>query len=382
VNHIGSNHWWLPDLPAKDWLNFPSGDGNGNFVPTNHNRSTIQDPYAADIDRELFTDGWFVDTMPDLNQRNPRLATYLIQNSIWWVEYAGLSGIREDTYSYADKAFLSEWGRRIMQEYPQFNIVGEEWSPNPLIVSYWQAGKQNKDGYVSHTPAMLDFPLYDALLKSLAEPESWNSGWIRLYEMLSNDHVYADPFNLVIFEGNHDTARLFSVLGEDQDLFRMALSYLFTMRGIPQLFYGTELALTSPPQRDDGKVRADFPGGWAGDKVNAFTGVGLTDTQLMAQQLVSRLLNWRKTASAIHQGKLLHFAPDRGTYTYFRYNEQQTVMVVMNKQPHPVTLELARFRQVLPAKVQATEVLTGAKLQLKQQLTVPARGVLVLDITP
>jgi glycosidase len=382
VNHIGSNHWWLPDLPAKDWLNFPSGDGNGNFVPTNHNRSTIQDPYAADIDRELFTDGWFVDTMPDLNQRNPRLATYLIQNSIWWVEYAGLSGIREDTYSYADKAFLSEWGRRIMQEYPQFNIVGEEWSPNPLIVSYWQAGKQNKDGYVSHTPAMLDFPLYDALLKSLAEPESWNSGWIRLYEMLSNDHVYADPFNLVIFEGNHDTARLFSVLGEDQDLFRMALSYLFTMRGIPQLFYGTELALTSPPQRDDGKVRADFPGGWAGDKVNAFTGVGLTDTQRMAQQLVSRLLNWRKTASAIHQGKLLHFAPDRGTYTYFRYNEQQTVMVVMNKQPHPVTLELARFRQVLPAKVQATEVLTGAKLQLQQQLTVPARGVLILDITP
>ncbi|WP_423187761.1 glycoside hydrolase family 13 protein [Alishewanella sp. d11] len=380
VNHIGSNHWWMQDLPAKDWLNFPSGDGKGNFVPTNHNRSTIQDPYAADIDRTVFTDGWFVDTMPDLNQRNPRLATYLIQNSIWWVEYAGLSGIREDTYSYADKAFLSEWGRRIMQEYPNFNIVGEEWSPNPLIVSYWQAGKQNKDGYVSYTPSMLDFPLYDALLKALVEPENWNGGWIRLYEMLSNDHIYANPFNLVIFEGNHDTARLFSVLGEDQDLFRMALSYLFTMRGIPQLFYGTELAMTSPPHRDDGKVRADFPGGWAGDKVNAFTGAGLSDTQRMAQQLVSQLLNWRKTATAIHQGKLLHFAPDRGTYTYFRYNDQQTVMVVMNKQHDAVTLDLSRFRQVLPAGKTALEVLSGEKMQLDTQLSVPARGVLVLDI--
>lgn len=380
VNHIGSGHWWLQDLPAKDWLNFPKGDGNGNFVPTNHNRSTIQDPYAADVDRTLFTDGWFVDSMPDLNQRNPRLATYLIQNSIWWVEYAGLSGIREDTYSYADKAFLSEWGRRIMQEYPNFNIVGEEWSPNPLIVSYWQAGKQNKDGYVSHTPAMLDFPLYDALLKALAEPESWNSGWIRLYEMLSNDHVYADPFNLVIFEGNHDTARVFSILGEDENLLRMALGYLFTMRGIPQLFYGTELAMTSPAQRDDGKVRADFPGGWAGDKVNAFTGEGLTARQRNTQQWVSRLLNWRKTASAIHNGKLLHFAPDNGTYTYFRYNEQQTAMVVMNKQTEAVTLDLSRFRQVLPSGKTAVDVISGNNLKLGKQLSVPARGVLILDI--
>ncbi|MCF4008736.1 glycoside hydrolase family 13 protein [Rheinheimera sp. UJ63] len=380
VNHIGSKHWWLADLPAQDWLNFPSGDAKGRFVPTNHNRSTIQDPYAAAGDRQLFTDGWFVDSMPDLNQRQPQLATYLIQNSIWWVEYAGLSGIREDTYSYADKAFLSEWGRRIMQEYPHFNIVGEEWSPNPLIVSYWQAGKQNTDGYVSHTPAMLDFPLYDALLNALVEQESWNSGWIRLYEMLSNDHVYADPFNLVIFEGNHDTARLFSVLNEDMDLYRMALSYLVTMRGIPQLFYGTELAMTSPQQRDDGKVRADFPGGWAGDQVNAFTGKGLNTTQRQAQQLVKTLLNWRKTASAVHNGKLKHFAPDRGTYTYFRYNEQQTVMVVLNKQHEAVTLDLARFREVLATDKAATNVLTGNVVSLQQPLSIPARGSIILDI--
>ncbi|MEO3877764.1 glycoside hydrolase family 13 protein [Rheinheimera fenheensis] len=380
VNHIGHQHWWLNDLPDTNWLNNQDFLTGAAFVGTNHNRSTIQDPYASKVDTAQFTDGWFVDTMPDLNHRHPLLATYLIQNSIWWVEYANLSGIREDTYSYADKAFLTEWARRLMLEYPNFNIVGEEWSPNPLIVSYWQRGKLNKDGYVSHTPSMLDFPLYDALLKALTTEESWNSGWIGLYEMPSNDHVYADPFNLVIFEGNHDTARIFSLLDEDMDLYRMAISYLATMRGIPQLFYGTEIAMQSPKVRDDGKVRADFPGGWAGDKVNAFTGQSLNATQQSAQQLVKTLLNWRKSASAIHSGKLLHFAPDNGTYTYFRYNDKQTVMVVMNKQPQPVTLNLARFNEVLPQGKTATEVISGKTIKLDKQLTVPARGTLVLDI--
>jgi glycosidase len=380
LNHIGHQHWWLSDLPDDNWLNKQDILQGAPFVGTNHSRSTIQDPYASKADTELFTDGWFVDTMPDLNQRHPLLATYLIQNSIWWVEYANLAGIREDTYSYADKQFLSEWARRIMLEYPDFNIVGEEWSPNPLIVSYWQRGKQNKDGYVSHTPAMLDFPLYDALLKALTTAEDWNSGWIGLYEMLSNDHVYADPFNLVIFEGNHDAARLFSVLDEDFNLYRMAVSYLLTMRGIPQMFYGTEIAMTSPKVRDDGKVRADFPGGWAGDKVNAFTGKGLNATQKNAQQLVKTLLNWRKTATAIHNGKLMHFAPDNGTYTFFRYNDTQTVMVVMNKQAKAVTLDLARFSEVLPQGKTAIEVITGKSIKLDKQLTVPARGTLVLDI--
>ena len=374
LNHIGNEHWWLKDLPDNNWLNNQSFLSGTAFIGTNHNRSTVQDPYASKIDSAQFTDGWFVDSMPDLNQRHPLLAAYLIQNSIWWVEYANLSGIREDTYSYADKQFLSKWARRLMLEYPQFNIVGEEWSPNPLIVSYWQRGKQNKDGYVSHTPAMLDFPLYDAMLKALTDDESWNGGWIGLYEMLSNDHIYADPFNLVTFEGNHDTARIFSLLNEDMDLYRMAISYLLTMRGIPQMFYGTEIAMTSPKQRDDGKVRADFPGGWAGDKVNAFTGKGLNTTQKTAQQLVKTLLNWRKTASAIHSGKLMHFAPDNGTYTYFRYNDKQTVMVVMNKQHQPVTLDLARFNEVLPPAKTATEVISA------KRITVPARGTLVLDI--
>ena len=380
LNHIGNEHWWLKDVPDENWLNNQSFLSGKPFIGTNHSRSTVQDPYASKIDSAQFTDGWFVDTMPDLNQRHPLLATYLIQNSIWWVEYANLSGIREDTYSYADKAFLSEWARRLMLEYPHFNIVGEEWSPNPLIVSYWQAGKKNKDGYVSHTPSMLDFPLYDAMLKALTIDESWNGGWIGLYEMLSNDHIYANPFNLVTFEGNHDTARIFSLLNEDINLYRMAISYLLTMRGIPQMFYGTEIAMQSPKFRDDGKVRADFPGGWAGDTVNAFTGKGLNATQKSAQQLVKTLLNWRKTATAIHSGKLMHFAPDNGTYTYFRYNDKQTVMVVMNKQSEPVTLDLVRFSEVLPQGKTANDVISGKTIKLDKQLTVPARGTLVLDI--
>ncbi len=380
VNHIGSGHWWMGDLPAADWLNFPRAADRGDFVATNHNRSTIQDPYASAVDRRRFTDGWFVETMPDLNQRQPQLATYLIQNSIWWIEYAGLSGIREDTYSYVDRDFLSEWGRRIMQEYPNFNIVGEEWSPNPLIVAYWQAGKQNHDGYVSHTPSMLDFPLRDALLRALTEPEDWNSGWIRLYEMLGNDHVYADPFQLVTFEGNHDTPRLFAVLDQDFDLYRMALTFLLTVRGIPQLFYGTELAMAGPAHRDDGRIRADFPGGWPDDEVNAFSGRGLSERQQAAMALTRTLLTWRKTASAVHSGRLMHFAPDRGSYTLVRADDRHTVMAVFNKSRDAVTLDLDRFAEVLEPGGRARSVLDGDAFTLGATLTVPGRGTVLLDI--
>lgn len=379
VNHIGDQHPWMQDPPAADWINFPQGDALGRFVPTNHNRSTIQDPYASDYDSKRFTDGWFVPSMPDLNQRNPQLANYLIQNSIWWIEFAGLSGIREDTYSYADKSFLTEWGRRIMLEYPHFNIVGEEWSTNPLIVSYWQRRKQNHDGYVSHTPSMLDFPLYDALLKGLVEPEGWNSGWIRLYEALGNDHVYADPFSLVVFEGNHDTARLFAMLNEDIDLFRMALIFLTTTRGIPQLLYGSELAMSSPSHRADGLVRADYPGGWAGDEINAFTGEGLSALQSSTQAFVRTLLNWRKTSPAIHEGTLKHFAPFDDCYAFFRTHPQRSVMVIFNKSHDSRKIELARFDEVLQRPVQALNPLTGESVTLDSELTLPPRSSLLLQ---
>lgn len=375
VNHIGSKHWWLTDLPEKSWLNY-----SASFFPTNHARTTVQDPYAAKVDAKAFVDGWFVESMPDLNQRHPLLATYLIQNSVWWVEYANLSGIREDTYSYADKDFLTAWSKRLLSEYPNFNIVGEEWSANPVVVSYWQKGKKNADGYQSFTPSMMDFPLYYALLSALTEEESWDKGWVKLYEALGNDVFYPNPTNLVLFEGNHDTARLFSLLNEDRDLYRMAIIYLLTAPRIPQLYYGSEILKQSPKQRDDGLVRSDFPGGWAGDAVNAFSGQGLSKAQLEAQQLVKKLANYRKTSSVLQQGKMKHFSPVEGVYSYVRYQDNSQVWVFFNKNAEAKTVDLNRYSELMPAHARFKDVLTGQPIQTKGQLKLAGSSSVLLEL--
>ncbi len=375
LNHIGSNHWWMRDVPAPDWISF-----DGHFVPTYHARTAVNDPYAAQVDKRNFTDGWFIQDMPDMNQRNPLLATYQIQNTIWWIEYAGLVGIRADTYGYSDAAFLADWSRRVTAEYPRLNMVGEEWSGNPVVTSYWLRGRTQSDGYVSYLPSVMDFPLHYTLFQALLAPDSLHSGLSELYEALVNDRLYAEPQNLVLFEGNHDTPRLFSAMDEDPALYRMALVYVATMHRIPQLYYGTEILMTSPKERDDGAVRRDFPGGWAADAVNAFSGVGLTPAQSEAQAFVRKLLNWRKTQPVIHHGALKHFAPQDGTYVYFRYDTKDKVMVVFNKNSTEKTLETARFREVLPAHAEATDVLTGRHYALNKTLTMPARSVLVLQL--
>ncbi|MFT5789521.1 MAG: glycosidase [Shewanella sp.] len=396
VNHIGSNHWWMQDIPSSTWVNGlttnHSRDLRTNIRTnlsidlsqvqfTSHRRTTVQDPYAVASDHSNFVDGWFVDSMPDLNQTDPKLATYLIQNSIWWVEYANLSGIREDTYSYADKAFLAQWSKAIMTEYPNFNIVGEEWTANPITVSYWQAGKTNKDGYVSYLPSLMDFPLYETMLEAVNTPESWDKGFIQLYEMMANDVVYADPTNLVLFEGNHDTNRLFSLMNEDLSHYKMAMAYTLTSNRIPQIFYGTEVLMTSPLEgRHDGTVRADFPGGWPIDNINAYTQEGLNPQQTDAQHFVSSLLNFRKNSAAIHHGELIHYVPTDGTYVYFRVDALQTVMVVMNKNPNDVLLNSDRFKQQLADFSSATDVLTQKTQNITQTITVPANGVLVLTL--
>ncbi|EIK43600.1 alpha-amylase, putative, amy13E [Cellvibrio sp. BR] len=374
LNHIGSNHWWMKDLPAKDWLNFQN-------IPvfTNHNRTTIQDPYADPRDKRRFVDGWFVITMPDLNQRNPQLANYLIQNSLWWIEYAGLSGIREDTYGYADQEFLSRWAKTIMDEYPNFNIVGEEWSTNPAVVAHWQRGKANASGHVPHIPSMMDFPIHETLREVLHEPESWDKGWVRLYEMLANDFIYPDPFNLVIFPENHDTSRLYSYLDEDIDLFKIAMVYMATMRGIPQFYYGSEVLMTSPRERDDGAVRADMPGGWKGDSKNAFTGKGLSAEERDAQKFIKTLLNWRKNSEVIHRGKLRHYAPEQGVYVYVRYLDAKAVMVILNKNAHSVTHHFLAYREFVDGKKTARDVLTGKQVNLRESLQVAPKGSLILE---
>jgi glycosidase len=240
-NHIGDHHWWMRDLPSKDWLSH-----RNTFIPTNHARTTISDPYASSADRQGFTGGWFAPSMPDMNATNPRVANYLIQNAIWWVEYAGLAGIRVDTYGYSDAAFLNEWTGRILKEYPRLGIVGEEWTDNPAVQAYWARGRTQTNGYRSNLPSVMDFVLQGNMLKAFAEPESWNTGLRRLYETLANDQLVTHPQDLMLFDGNHDTPRLFSVLDEDPDLTRMALAYVLTVKRTPQLYYGSEVLMTSP----------------------------------------------------------------------------------------------------------------------------------------
>ncbi len=363
LNHSGSEHWWAKDKPTKDWLNFA-----GAFSGTSHARQAIQDPHASAYDKKQFSDGWFVPTMPDLNQRNPHLATYLMQNAVWWIEYADLSGIRVDTYSYSDKAFLARWTERIMTEYPFFNIVGEEWTTNPAIASYWQRGKRNGDGYVSSLPSVMDFSLQEAMVKALNENESWNTGWIRVYQSIANDFLYPDPDNLLVFADNHDMSRVFTELGQDAAKTRLALTLILTTRGIPQLYYGTEVLGDNTGSNDHGDIRIDFPGGFAGQAQNALTGIGLTEAQAEMQAYVKQLLHFRRDSKALTEGKLIHFSPEQGVYAYFRVAAEQTVMVLLNKNSEPVTHNLGKYAEVLQGHKNALDPLSGKEQALGDTL--------------
>lgn len=363
LNHIGTGHWWMQDLPASDWLNFQSG-----FVPTNNQHTTVLDIHAAPEDVKNFTDGWFVQSMPDLNQRNPLLAKYLIQNTIWWIEFADLSGIREDTYAYSDKEFLALWSKAVLDEYPNLNIVGEEMNSNPHILAYWQKGVVNRDGYVSHLPSLMDFPVVFLMPEVLNAEETGSSGLIKLYEMIANDFVYADPMKLMLFPDNHDMSRIYSLLHENLDLLKSSLLFTATTRGIPQYYYGTEVLTKSPLVRNDGLLRADFPGGWAGDEVNGFTGKGLNSAQRDTQEYLRKLLNWRKSSIAIHEGKLIHYIPENGHYVYFRVHDRERVMVVINKNKQPTTLNLDRFQRAFGGLSRAHNVITGETIALSRPL--------------
>ncbi len=376
ANHSGSNHWWMDDLPTATWLNLPE-----TREVTSHARTTNQDPYASDYDKARHADGWFVPTMPDLNQRDPLLADYLIQNSIWWIEYLGLSGIRQDTYPYPDKHFMAEWTRRIMQEYPDFNMVGEEWSASPNVTSYWQRGKQNADGYVSYLPGVFDFPLQIAFKDVLtADEPPWGSVWTPVYELLGHDYLYPEPMNLVIMPDNHDMSRIFTQVDEDEALWRMAMVFYATMRGIPQVYYGTEIQMSHPGTDSHGAIRAEFPGGWDDHDANAFTGEGLTKKARAAQAFTRKLLNWRKETRVIHTGKFMHFTPVGNVYAYFRYDDDDTIMVVLNHGEDDVDLGLARFAERLQGATRARNVLDDKVVKLRKRIKVPARSALVLDI--
>jgi glycosidase len=361
ANHIGSLHPWMSDLPSEDWVNqWPE------FTQTNHMKVSRFDPHAAEVDRKQFTDGWFVETMPDLNQRNEKLARYLIQNSIWWVEYLGLHGIRMDTWSYPDKQFLADWTKAILKEYPNFNIVGEEWVSDPSLISYWQAGTLKMDDYTTYLPSVMDFPLQSALIEGLNGESGWRSSMTKVYESLANDYMYSDVNNIMIFPDNHDMSRIYTQLNEDFDKWKMAMTLFFTTRGTLQFYYGTEILMSNPGTSDHGVIRSDFPGGWKGDAVNAFTGEGLTAQQKEAQEYIRVLAHLRKNSCALNSGELLHFIPQEEVYVYFRTFEQENIMVLANRNKEGKTIDLARFSQGLKGATSGENLITEEKVDLSR----------------
>ncbi len=378
LNHCGSGHWWMKDPPDPDWINH-----GGRFIGTTHRRETLRDPHAARADLQAFTDGWFVPGMPDLNQRHPLLSTYLIQNTIWWIEYAGLSGLRVDTLPYADHDFLGRWYTRVLEEYPALTIVGEDWSLDPAIVSRWQAEVEQPGGAGTRVPVpgLMDFPVQSAVVRGLTEPEGRETGLLRIYQALADDFLYAEPGRLVVFPDNHDMSRIYTQLGGRLDLYRMAITLVATTRGIPQFTYGSEILMTNPLPKADGLVRQDFPGGWPGDARDGFAGLGLTDDEREAQDFTRRLLNWRKTAPAVGDGALTQYAPQDGVYVYFRRDARQTVMIVLNKNDAARHLDTARFAESIAGNLRAHEIFGGQDILLADGLDLPPGSATVYELS-
>ena len=322
--------------------------------------------------------------MPDLNQANPRLLTYLTQNAIWWIEYAELGGLRVDTYPYNNKEAMAKWAKALTTEYPNLNIVGEAWMQSPAHISYWQ--KDSKvgeiDKYNSYLPSVMDFSLYTELPSALKGPESWDKGMIQIYNSLSNDFLYPNVNNLLVFFENHDTERLNEMFNADPAYYKLALSLISTIRGIPQIYYGSEIGMRGEKSKGDADIRRDFPGGWKGDKQNAFVESTQTPEQKEFYNFTKKLLNWRKSAEVIHSGKTTHYMPQDKVYVYFRYNDQKKVMVVLNNNEKPVDLSLARFQESLEGVSSGKDVISEKTFSISadKSLTAPAKNALILEL--
>ena len=375
-NHCGSEHWFFKDPPMEDWFNNQSG-----FKQTSHRRETVQDIHASEIDKREHADGWFVETMPDLNQKNKKISKYLIQNTLWWIEYAGLSGIRVDTYPYSDKNFMSDWTFSVMDEYPNFNIVGEEWSDSPIVISYWQKDKVNHDGYVSYLPTLMDFPLQISFSEALTDDFDWGKGFIKPYRTLASDFLYPNPNNLLIFPDNHDMARFYTQVNNDIDLFKMGIVYYSTMRGIPQFYYGTEILMNSDENPGDhGLIRTEFPGGWPDHSKNAFTGDGLSFKERQTQLFFKEILNWRKDNEVIHNGKLIQFAPKDEIYSFFRILDDKLVWVIFNRNDSSKKLNTTRFEELILDKEFGYDVLNKKRISISENIILEKKSALIIEI--
>lgn len=379
-NHCGTGHWWMDDLPCKEWLNkWYDASGKETFVRSNYRLSIIRDPHAAKSDVDLALKGWFDNTMADMNLTCPLVKNYLIQNSIWWVETADLDGIRQDTYPYSDIKAMAEWCDRLKAEYPNFNIVGECWISEAAKLAPWQKGYGKDNGMEdSGLPTIMDFPLQEAICRAMNEGEGWSDGANRLYDSFANDVVYPNPMNIMIFGENHDTGRLLTQLKGDEDALRLATALLATARGIPQLYYGTEALMEGNGFDGHANIRRDFPGGWEGDTLNFFN--AMPEREKAMRDYTTRLFNFRKKSMALRRGSMTHYATQGNVYVFFRYDAvtRASVMTILNLAKEDRELDLGRFDQLEGNSIKGIDIVSQQRVSAQGKLTIGARQAMVI----
>lgn len=376
-NHMGTGHWMFKDMPMKDWVNqWPA------FTQTSYRDEPVMDPHGAAADAKKMLDGWFVTTMPDYNERNPYVQNYLTQNHIWWIEYAGIDGLRLDTYPYNDPEYMADWASKLKAEFPSLSIFGETLVNSVAAQAFFTQGNTVNRGFDTQLPGVTDAMMKAAVLEALNGKSGWTDGIFRLYNTVSQDFLYQDATRNVIFWDNHDMGRFYSMVNEDMNKFKSGLALLLTMRGIPQLYYGTEIIMKnfSDP---DGLVRSDFPGGWKGDKTDKFTAAGRTPQENEIWNLISTLANYRKNSPALQTGKLVQYVPEDGMYVYFRTaveGKGKTVMVILNSEDKAKTLATTRFTEQMENTKSLVNIISGAKIDTVNTINVPAKTTLVLEL--
>lgn len=377
-NHCGSENFLFRDRPADDWFTY-----NSTYTPTTYKTGMPSDPNSSKLDFDLTVDGWFTMAMPDFNGRNPLVADYLIQTSIWWIEYAGIDGIRQDTYPYNDFDFMRRWCMDVEREYPGFNIVGETWINNPVAVSYWQKDSPLAAPKNSELKTVMDFPMMYMLNSCVdEETDTWDHGFARLCDLLGQDRVYANPNSVFTFLANHDTNRFQPTEEKAKDItrYKQALALLLTLRGIPQLYYGDEIGMYANKSVNDGALRQNFPGGWPGDKNNAFSAEGRTELQAQYHDYTRRLLNWRKGNETVCYGSLVQFTVRDGVYVYARVKDGKTVTIIANGTSKPAKAKASIYKEVLPAG-QAYDVISGNTVVLGEEIELAPKQMMILDFT-
>jgi glycosidase len=375
LNHCGSNHWWINDLPSKDWIH-----QFDEFTQSNYRAEVLMDPYASANDKKLMSDGWFDRSMPDLNQKNPFLANYLIQNSIWWIEYAQLDGIRMDTYPYSDQDFMHQWEQRVYEEYPNFKILGEAWLQYEGQTAWFQNQANAQRNAIYHSLMITDFPLAYAINSAFNESDGWTSGLSKLYYTLSKDFLYKQPKDLVIFTDNHDIDRFYSTQHKDFAKWKMGMTFLMTTRGIPMLYYGTEYLAEGLKHEGDAQLRKDFLGGWQNDSINAFTKQGFNSTQVEAFNYLQKLIKLKKDNPCLQSGKLTHFIPKDGVYTYFRTENKCAFIIVLNNTDKQKQITLNPYNEILKNYNSIKAIDQDTFDKIPQQLYIEAKSAQIFEL--